>query len=320
MGRKLLKPGTKISPDELCLYVQDLRSETQTAMGKVKDKLTRPDMLREEAYVRVIFGLHPTPRPALPWAERQADLVWDGQVLAQARAEAMARTEAEVLAMAWVDAGIKGRRESQALARDREEAATRRPGEFPSWLSRRQEDRPDAFDDKWALTHEPVGPGLSTPDQIREMAVQAGVECSLNDHGDRPWDLPRMVEAENVAFRDPNREQAELTARTKAKLQERDQAYYEQPWPVRQPELVQDGWRRVLANLHDAWHQAEERIRQAPVVRNLIDRIESFRRPLLERRQAAQDAARAARGAQRAAGIKDAPPKTPRDKGGGMSH
>jgi hypothetical protein len=313
MGRKLLKPGTKAYPEDLCIYVQDLRSETQTAMGKVKDKLTRPDMLREEAYVRVIFGLRPTPRPGLPWAERQADLVRDGQVLAQARAEALAWAQAEALAKIRMDAEIKARRESQALARDREEVATRRPGEFPSWLSHRQEDTQDAFGDQWALTHEPLGKGLPTPDQIRKTAVSAGLDCGLNKQ-DGPWDLPSMVVAENKGFGDDNPKRAEWKVRKENKLRERDQAYYEQPWPARQPELVMDGWRRVLGKLHEKKQEMERflvnHIPDLPWLKRADRRLEAVGHDLKTRNQAAQEVARAARDAQaiqRAAEVNRAP-------------
>jgi len=290
MGRKFLPPGKVATPEEVPSFVEDLRSATRTGMEKLRDKLTKPDMLREEAYIRQAFGLGPAPRPSLPWGERQADLVRDAQALGQARAEALAKAQAIAQAQTQAEAGIKAKRDAQAEARRK---AT--PGAIPEWLRSEKTQERDAFGDEWALTHEPIGPGLKTPAQLQELAAQAGLDCSLDDKQSRPWDLPRLVEEVDRKYGDPNKERAEWTVRKQNNLRERGQAYYQRPWILRQPDLVLDGWRKVREKLGHALQEAQEVVSRSAPLRFLKDHLESFRLPLQERRQAAQEVARAAR-------------------------
>ena len=289
MGGKHLPFGSVATPEELPGLAQELRVKSRSTLEGLRDKLGKYDMLREETYVRQAFNLGPIPRPALPWAERQADLVRDALALGQARAEAQVRAQAIALIQAQAEAGIKARRDAQA-----ETHRQARPGAIPDWLLSEKAQNRDAFGDQWALTHEPIGPGLKTPAQLQEVAAQAGLDCSLTDKLSRPWDLPRLVEEADRKYGDTNKGRAEWTVRQQNNLRERGQAYYQRPWILRQPELVLDGWRKVREKLGHALQEAQDVVGRSTALRFVKDHLESFRLPFQERRQAAQEVARTA--------------------------
>lgn len=314
LGSKGIKAGLVIPVAELPEWVEGLQKEAQSFTEGLRYKLTKPDMLREEAYIRERIGLPPIPRPGATWSERQVDLVRDGQALANAKTQALAQAQA----IAQAEAAIVARRDVQAQARRK----TTGRGEFPGWLTNQPERVWEAIGDSWALTHEPLGEKLPTPAVVQDLANKTGISIGLGPKGHTlPWNLPDQVAADR-RFNDPNMERAEWSLRKETKLPQRDQAYYEKPWPVRQPELVQDGWRKVWSQLaesmRESLREAESTIRQSSVVRNLTHQLESFRRPLQERRQAAQEVSRAARATpapQLPQTPKKAPQKPPQDKG-----
>ena len=280
--RRKLKQGLVKVPEQLPELVEHLNSLTQSGLGRL-NLFRRPDLLREEGYIRQRFELPPIPCPHASWAERRLDLVRDGQ----ARAVALDQARREALTRAEVEAAIKARRDAQIQTR--QQALATRGGGAVGYLPPAEELQ-DHCGDQWALTHEPLGPGLKTPDEIQALAAQAGVGISLSPEIDSPWELPHAVEARRS---DPQCVEPEKAVRVVCKLRDRDDGYYARDWAFRKIELIMDGWRHV-----------SELVTQA---------IRDLPRTLEARRHAAREASRLAREAraQRRAEMARRPPLEP---------